>query len=159
MSVPHEIIRNLTSSPLTIPVLFGPWAMAARWDLQDILSASFALQQPVTREALAVTRGGVWRFVPLVRRGRIRNYQAVNGGRFLFIHALSCKRFAHFCCVEDTRILSNPFSSGLSRLFSLSLCAPEPVGHGCAVGAKSPNREGVLFGIFLRSHFHDLSLD
>lgn len=63
------------------------------------------LLQLVTQEALAIICGSVWRFVPLVRRGRIRNYQVVNEERFLFIHALPCKRFARFWCVEDTWIL------------------------------------------------------
>ena len=46
MSVPHEIIRNLTSPPLAIPGFLGPWALVARQDPQDILSASLVPSQP-----------------------------------------------------------------------------------------------------------------
>ena len=47
MSVPREIIQNLTSPPLAIPIFLGPWAMVACRDPQDNLPASLVPPQPV----------------------------------------------------------------------------------------------------------------
>ena len=46
MSVPREIIQNLTSPPVAIPIFLSPWALVARQDPQDILSASLVPSQP-----------------------------------------------------------------------------------------------------------------
>jgi hypothetical protein len=63
MAVPHEIIGNLTPSPIVVPVYFGPWAAIVRRGPRDILSClSSATGKP---RGIAVTRGSVWRFMPL----------------------------------------------------------------------------------------------
>jgi hypothetical protein len=90
MSVPREIIQNLTPPPLAIPIFLGLRAMVAQRDLQDILSTSLMLPQLVDKEELTITFISVQRFVPLVWCDHTCNYQAMNEEGFLFIHALPC---------------------------------------------------------------------